>query len=145
MAERFYIFSSIFVKLRLTFPEICINMNLRILIILNIVSGGELKRMKTIELGFEGYWLDQYKAELPHEAGIYCVYACEPMAQDKIVVIRDLIHVGVADNIAKSVMAADTSAWKKSLHEGESLCYSFSNVKNVEEKIKESIIEQSQY
>lgn len=115
----------------------------------NIVSGGRVKNMKTIELGFEGYWLDKYKEEfcsrVANEAGIYCVYACEPMAQDKIVVIRDLIYVGVSDNIAESVITADTSAWKKSLKEGESLCYSFSNVKSIGEKIRESIFEQSRY
>lgn len=99
--------------------------------------------MPTIELGFEGYWLDQYKAELPHKAGMFCVYACEPMAKDKIVVIRELIHVGVSNDIAESVQ--DSSEWKKHLQSGESLCYSFSSVADVSERIKERIAEQSQY
>lgn len=99
--------------------------------------------MRKVELGFDGYWLDQYKAELPHVAGMFCVYACEPMAQDKIVVIRDLIHVGVSNDIAASV--ADTSEWKQSLQDGESLCYSFASVTSVGERIKQEISEQSQY
>lgn len=115
----------------------------------NIVSGGRVKNMKTIELGFEGYWLDKYREEfcsrVANEAGIYYVYACEPIANDKIVVIRDLIYVGVSDDIAKSVMTADISVWEKSLKEGESLCYSFSDVKDIEEKIREGILEQSRY
>ena len=95
--------------------------------------------MKTIELGFEGYWLDKYKEELPHVSGIFCVYACESIASDKIVAIRELIHVGVSDDIAKSVMTADTSEWEKSLEEGESLCYSFSSIAEIGKRIREEI------
>ena len=96
----------------------------------------------TIELS--GYWLENYKAEMQVEGkrGIYCVYACEAMAKDKIVVIRDLIHVGISDDIAKSISNEElVSEWKTHLREGESLCYSFSDVDTIGEKIKAQIQE----
>ena len=94
----------------------------------------------TIELS--GYWLESYKSEMQVEgkAGVYCVYACEPMANDKIVVIRDLIHVDVSDDIAKSVSDKGlVSEWESHLHEGESLCYSFSDIGSIGEAIRDQI------
>lgn len=96
----------------------------------------------TIELS--GYWLESYKSEMQVEgkAGVYCVYACEAMAKDKIVVIRDLIHVGISDDIAKSISdEKNLLGWKYHLQEGESLCYSFSDVDTIGEKIRAEIQE----
>ena len=94
----------------------------------------------------EGYWLEDYKAEMQVNCkrGIYCVYACEAMAKDKIVVIRDLIHVGISDDIAKSISCEESvSEWKTHLQEGESLCYSFSDVDSIGEKIRAKIKQES--
>ena len=94
----------------------------------------------------EGYWLEDYKSEMQVEgkAGVYCVYACEAVAKDKIVVIRDLVHVGVSDNIAESISnEKDLSEWKAYLQKGESLCYAFSDVNSIGEKIKAKIRELS--
>lgn len=90
----------------------------------------------------EGYWLDNYKSEMQADgkAGVYYVYACEAVAKDKIVVIRDLIHVGVSDDIAKSVFdEKNVSEWKTHLQEGESLCYAFSDVDRIGERIRAKI------
>lgn len=82
--------------------------------------------MEMILLNFEGYWLERYMEEVPHDAGVYCVYACEPMAADKIVVLRELIYVGSADDVAACLMGhAQKAEWKMRLREGETLCYSF--------------------
>ena len=94
--------------------------------------GGIFLYSWTTEL--EGYWLEDYKSEMQVQgkAGVYCVYACEAVAKDKIVVIRDLIHVGISDDIAKSIFDEENlSEWKTHLQEGESLCYAFSDHKQI--------------
>ena len=98
----------------------------------------------TIEL--EGYWLEDYKSEMQAEnkSGIFCVYACEAVAKDRIVVIRELIHVGVSDDIMQSISDEDKlSEWKNHLRVGESLCYSFSDVDAIGKKIRATINELS--
>ncbi|MBQ8682552.1 MAG: hypothetical protein IJ510_02370 [Selenomonadales bacterium] len=85
--------------------------------------------METILLNFEGYWMDIYKDEVPHEAGVYCVYACESMAANKIAVLRELIYVGAADDVAACIADHEKLVeWKERLGEEETLCYSFANV-----------------
>lgn len=107
-------------------------------------GGGIFLYSWTTEL--EGHWLEDYKSEMQVEgkAGVYCVYACEAMAKDKIVVIRDLIHVGVSDDIAKSISdEKNLLGWKSHLQEGESLCYAFSDVESIGERIRAKIRELS--
>lgn len=85
--------------------------------------------METILLKFDGYWLERYVDELPHEAGVYCVYACEPMGVDKIVVLRELIYIGSAEDVATCLADhASIDVWKLRLRNGEVLCYSFAPV-----------------
>ena len=94
----------------------------------------------------EGYWLEDYKSEMQVQgkAGAYCVYAREAVAKDKIVVIRDLIHAGISDDIAKSIFDEENlSEWKTHLQEGESLCYAFSDIDAIREKIRAKIQELS--
>lgn len=82
--------------------------------------------MKTILLKFEGYWLDRYKAEIPHGAGVYCVYTCEPIAEGRIVVLRELVYVGSAGDVAACLTSHPClDEWKARLQSGEMLCYSF--------------------
>lgn len=84
--------------------------------------------MKQLLLHFEGYWLDAYKTEIPQEAGIYCVYACEPMALGKIAVLREIIYIGASDHVGMSIVSMDEERrreWETQLREGETLCYSF--------------------
>lgn len=86
-----------------------------------------MKEMIRVE--FDGYWLERYQSEIPQEAGIYCVYACEPIAKDRIVVLRELLYIGKADNVKMGIAEhEDVSAWKTRLQEGEELCYSFARV-----------------
>ena len=106
--------------------------------------GGIFLYSWTTEL--EGYWLEDYKSEMQVQgkAGVYCVYACEAVAKDKIVVIRDLIHVGISDDIAKSIFDEENlSEWKTHLQEGESLCYAFSDIDAIRENIRAKIQELS--
>lgn len=85
--------------------------------------------MKSIVLNFEGYWLESYLDEMPHDAGVYCVYACEPMAANKIVVLRELIFIGSADDVGTCLKKhSSVDDWKMRLRAGERLCFSFAPV-----------------
>lgn len=97
-----------------------------------------------IRVEFDGYWLERYKSEIPQEAGIYCVYACEPMAKDRIVVLREILYIGESDNVSASIAEhEDVSAWKERLQEGEELCYSFARVnQDVRSRVLSAIISQ---
>ncbi len=82
-----------------------------------------------IKVEFDGYWLERYQSELPQEEGVYCVYACEPMAMDRIVVLRELLYIGESDNVRTSVAShEEVPVWKKRLRDGEELCYSFARM-----------------
>ena len=86
-----------------------------------------MKEMIRVE--FDGYWLERYQAEIPQRAGIYCVYACESVAKDKIVVLRELLYIGESDDVREAIAGAeDAAVWKERLHEGEELCYSVASV-----------------
>lgn len=85
--------------------------------------------METILLKFDGYWLESYLDEMPHDAGVYCVYACEPMAANKIVVLRELVYVGSADDVVACLKNhSSVDDWKMRLRDGEMLCFSFAPV-----------------
>ncbi len=91
-----------------------------------------------IKIQFDGYWLERYQSEIPQETGIYCVYACEPIAKDRIVVLREILYIGETDNAKQSIVEhKDTSAWKTRLQEKEELCYSFAKI---ETKIRNRVL-----
>ncbi|MBQ2113720.1 MAG: hypothetical protein II195_01345 [Selenomonadales bacterium] len=82
-----------------------------------------------IKVAFDGYWLERYQSEVSEEGGIYCVYACEPMARDRLVVLRELLYIGESDNVKASIAEhEEVKRWKKRLLAGEELCYSFARV-----------------
>lgn len=82
-----------------------------------------------IKVAFDGYWLERYQSEVSEEGGIYCVYACEPMARDRLVVLRELLYIGASDDVRASITKHENvKNWKNRLLEGEELCYSFARV-----------------
>ena len=82
-----------------------------------------------IRVEFDGYWLERYQSDIPQGGGIYCVYACEPIARDRIVVLREILYIGESDDVKMSVaMCEEVAAWKAYLKAGEELCYSFARM-----------------
>lgn len=89
--------------------------------------------MKTIALNFEGYWLNNQKASVPTDSGIYCVYAATYLPDVDRVSLRELIYVGESDNVGKRLENHErTNDWYKRLRFGEVLCYSMAPVGSVD-------------
>lgn len=87
--------------------------------------------MVTIELNYEGYWLEANKGDIPCQSGIYCVYSCRFNKEAHTVSIDELLYIGesvdVNNRIANHERAGD---WKKALSGSQTLCYSFAPVMN---------------
>ena len=84
-----------------------------------------------IRVEFDGYWLERYQSEIPQGAGVYCVYACEPIAKGRIVVLRELLYIGASDDVRASVARHEKMpAWKKRLRDEEELCFSFARMEH---------------
>ena len=83
--------------------------------------------MKTIELTFEGYYIDN--SFLPDESGIYCVYRCvyDPFT-DKVG-IKDILYIGESEHVKSRVVNHNKySDWEDCLNHRERLCFSFAPV-----------------
>lgn len=89
--------------------------------------------MKEINLEFNGYWREVNKGGVPAESGIYCVYACTYNSAEGTVSLRELMYVGESENVKKRLTDHEKlPKWKNRLRAGETLCYSFANIGNVE-------------
>ena len=75
-------------------------------------------------LDFRGYWVDGRQSEMPESSGIYCVYACRVMANQKLSVSR-LLYIGMAHNLRTRQMNHERhEEWQRCLRPGETLCFS---------------------
>lgn len=97
--------------------------------------------MKTISLDFQGYWLESDKSDIPAASGIYCVYACIHNRSGDTVSIRELIYVGESHEVRERIDGHERLPdWKKRLHSGETICYSFAGVGSVDRNRAEAAI-----
>ena len=78
---------------------------------------------------FDGYWRDQYKASIPAQSGIYCVYECTHNVAEKTVTIHKLIYIGEADDVrARLANHEKYNLWVKHVRPGNVLCFSFGGI-----------------
>lgn len=89
--------------------------------------------MKQISLEFNGYWREVNKSGVPAQSGVYCVYACTYNQTEGTVSIRELMYIGESENVQKRLSNHEKlSKWESRLRSGETLCYSFAGVGNVD-------------
>lgn len=97
--------------------------------------------MKTISLDFQGYWLEANKSGIPAESGIYCVYACTYNSNSDTVSLRELIYVGESHNVRERIDDHERLPdWKRRLHPGETICYSFAEIGSVDRNRAEAAV-----
>lgn len=86
-------------------------------------------------LNFNGYRLERDKSTLPSVSGIYCVYACTYVASTDSVLIRSLLYVGESENIHDRIEDHERLPdWKKKLKPSETLCYSYAEVDDEDDR-----------
>lgn len=91
----------------------------------------------TISLIFDGYWREANKRWIPPYAGVYCVYACDYMESVQKVFLKRVLSIGQADNVALDVANPEkVEAWKSSLNQKETLCYTMAPLIDPEQRIK---------
>ena len=82
--------------------------------------------MKTIELGFKGYYREVNKDSIASVSGVYCVYSCVYNKEEKNVTIKKLLYIGESDNVHDRIANHDRlDDWLDSLSSGQTLCYSY--------------------
>lgn len=87
--------------------------------------------VKTIELTFDGYMLDEDRDGIDKYAGIYCVYRCTYNINTDKVSLNKLLYIGEADDICGRLSNHERlNDWKKHLRKGEKLCYSYAKIEN---------------
>lgn len=88
---------------------------------------GEIKLAKTINLNFDGYWIEVGKSGVPAKAGIYVVYVCKynPPPKDNVD-LKKIIYIGEAKDVKDRISNHEKlPIWLKEVPEGSTLCYSF--------------------
>ncbi len=95
---------------------------------------------KTIDLGFDGYWVEANLDYIPDESGIYLVYCCRKTESG--VLIRRLIYIGESEGVQGRIDGHEkkTNCWNKQLQKGEVLCYSFAPASNPDRERAEAAL-----
>ncbi len=97
--------------------------------------------MITLDINFNGYWLESNKLKLPKAAGIYNVYACRYSEHNNAVSITRHLYTGESHNIRNRILGHERFAdWTKSLKKDEVLCYSCAKIDGVQRLIGEAAI-----
>ena len=97
--------------------------------------------MKTIELKFEGYWLDENKNRIPDCSGIYCVYSCKYNPDTNKVFLKQLLYIGESGNVKLRLQSHERMRdWVDELNPGEKLCYSVAPVVSADRERAEAAL-----
>lgn len=97
--------------------------------------------VKTINIEFNGYWLDEDKSEVPAKSGIYCVYECKYNKDKNTVSLRTLIYIGESDDVNKRIANHEKyNDWLKHVRSGNELCYSFGPVGSTDRERAEAAL-----
>ena len=85
--------------------------------------------MRTYSIQFDGYWLEQNKANVPERSGVYLVYRGKYDQVEKIVKLYEIIYIGQSVDMRQRIVSHDhLDKFKKTLENGETLCYSCASV-----------------
>jgi len=84
--------------------------------------------LKTYNLNFDGYWREINKQYAPDFSGVYLIYTCKFIPEDKTVSLAELIYIGQAKNIRKRIADHSTKEFASKLKQGMTLCYACASV-----------------
>ena len=94
---------------------------------------------KTISIGFDGYWRDVKKANIPADSGIYCVYECTFNKEESTVSLKSLIYIGESDNVQERIAKHEKyNDWLKHVNYGNQLCFTFGKVGSIDRERAEA-------
>lgn len=97
--------------------------------------------MKTIELEFDGYWIEVNKNGIASVSGVYCVYSCVYNKDEKTVTLKKLLYIGESENVHDRIANHDRlDDWKNSLSTGQTLCYSYAKVSSTDKERAEAAL-----
>ena len=97
--------------------------------------------MKTIELEFKGYWIEENKDSIKAVSGVYCVYSCIYNEEKDTVTIKKLIYIGESENVHDRIANHDRlKDWLNSLTAGQTLCYSYAKVSSTDRERAEAAL-----
>lgn len=86
---------------------------------------------KTINLEFDGYWLEKNIGGIPKQSGIYVVYECSYNAQANTVSLLKVIYIGEAENVNERIAKHEKwPLWRKHCGVNNQICFSFAPVTN---------------
>ena len=88
--------------------------------------------VKTIDLNFRGYRLEEDWGLLPSKSGIYCVYAATLDDKTGKLKKKRLLYIGESDDIRRRVSEKPRrrrNKWAKELSGDEVLCVSYAKIK----------------
>jgi hypothetical protein len=84
---------------------------------------------KTVNLNFDGYWLEVNKSGVPAESGIYAVYVCRYNQEKGTVILDNLIYFGEAENVNERISDHEKwSEWREEVPSGSQICFNFAGV-----------------
>ncbi len=86
-------------------------------------------RIKTYELIFKGYWIEDNISDITNASGIYLVYRCIHYVARKEVSLKEILYIGQATNLNERINNHDQKElFINACHVGETLCYSVAEV-----------------
>ena len=81
--------------------------------------------MRTYNIQFEGYWLEQNKNDVPAKSGVYLVYRGKYNQGNNSVDLFEIIYIGQSVNMRERIVNHDhIHTFVDALNFGETLCYS---------------------
>ena len=102
---------------------------------------GALHIIKTIELEFKGYLIDETKNGIKAVSGVYCVYSCVYNKDEGKVSINKLLYIGESENVRERIVYHDRlDDWNDSLKAGQILCYSYAEVGKIDRERAEAAL-----
>ena len=97
----------------------------------------EGEMVKTIDLNFRGYRLEEDWGLLPSKSGIYCVYAATPDGKTGRLKNGRLLYIGESDDIRRRVPEKPKrrrDKWVKELSDDEILCVSYAEIEDEDDR-----------
>ena len=79
----------------------------------------------TINITFDGYWLEDNLNQIPVLSGIYCIYECTYVQKTNSVTLHQLIYIGESENVRNRIASHKKwGEWKYHIKAGNRLCFS---------------------
>ena len=89
----------------------------------------DMADIKTYNVTFKGYRLENDADGLPEYSGIYIAYRCKYNKDTNKVSLTELVYIGQAENLKKRILSHKSSGdLNSSCLDEETICYSYASV-----------------